>query len=91
MNVPELEKCAGLLQRGLATVLCKPLEQPADCSNDSWKQLYGDNGVASFSDCEGSFLTLGGAEILPKPKKAKKSKLENLCTVFSPENVRYSV
>ena len=56
LDVPQYKKCTGELQSGLGTLLCKPYEQPVDCPNDSWNQLYGENGVAAFTDCEGSFF-----------------------------------
>ena len=54
LDVPEYLKCVGELKSGPTTFHCKPLEQAADCPNDSWSQLYGENGVAvNFSDCKG--------------------------------------
>ena len=54
MDVPKYRKCTGKLQGDQTASHCKPLEQPADCPDDSWIQLYGENGVAlNFTDCEG--------------------------------------
>ena len=45
---------------GTWDAVCKPQSQPSECPNDSWNQLFGENGVGNedLENCEGLLLAI---------------------------------
>jgi len=54
LSVPEWRSCTGSKDMGTWDAVCKPQSQPSECPNDSWNQLFGEDGVGyeDLENCE---------------------------------------